>query len=148
MAATDWPGIAQVITALGIVIVAIYQIWANMTLKRMALSLKQVKEDVHKVEVATNSMKDALVKAAGEAGMAEGEAKGRADQKAEAHQESQAAKLEEYQINAEYPAAVIEIETAAEAAQQPDDHIDDPKPNSRRHASPRWVVALRDGLAS
>ena len=99
MTETDWPGIAQVITALGIVIVAIYQIWANMTLKRMALSLKQVKEDVHKVEVATNSMKDALVKAAGEVGMAEGEAKGRADQKAESHQESQAAKLEAYQIN-------------------------------------------------
>ena len=96
---TDYTGIAQVITAIGIAVCAISAIWVKFSLDKLALQVRAVKEDVHKVEVATNSMKDALVKAAGEEGRATGEAKGRADQKAETHQQVQDAKLEAYQLN-------------------------------------------------
>lgn len=42
------------------------------------------KQDIRKIELATNSMKDALVEATAKASQAEGEIKGRADEKADA----------------------------------------------------------------
>jgi hypothetical protein len=96
---TDYAGIAQVITAAGIAIGAIFAIWAKFSLDKLALQVRIVKDDIRKVELATNSMKDALVKAAGDEGRATGEAKGRADQKAETHQQTQDDKLEAYQLN-------------------------------------------------
>lgn len=45
--------------------------------------LDKVAAEVHTVELATNSMKDALVEATREAALGEGEDKGRADLKAE-----------------------------------------------------------------
>lgn len=50
--------------------------------------LKDVKLNVQKIETATNSMKDALVLATRQAALGEGEAKGRADLKAETNEEA------------------------------------------------------------
>lgn len=47
------------------------------------LGMRRIGLDVHKVEVATNSMKDALVQATRDAALGEGEDKGRADLKLE-----------------------------------------------------------------
>ena len=44
---------------------------------------RQVREEIHKIEVATNSMKDALVKATGEEAFQRGDAHGRAAAKHE-----------------------------------------------------------------
>lgn len=56
----------------------------NTTITRKTSSeVGQAKEDIHRVEKATNSMQAALVEATAAASMAQGEAKGRADQKAE-----------------------------------------------------------------
>lgn len=49
------------------------------------------KRDIHKIEVATNSMKDALVEATGKAEHAAGMKAGRAEQKAEDKSASQQA---------------------------------------------------------
>jgi hypothetical protein len=57
------------------------------TVKLAATVLTQnvwvVQENVQKIEIATNSMKDALIKATHEAALGEGVAKGRAEQHAE-----------------------------------------------------------------
>ena len=95
---SDYSGIAQIITAIGIAAVALYTVWAKLQLDKLTLSLKKVEANVEKVELATNSMKDALVKATGDAALAEGIAKGRAEQKAEAYQKIQDDKLEAYQL--------------------------------------------------
>ena len=98
-AAIDAPGWALIIAAVfsGIVSVlgAFAALYAAINAGRAkaasaenAVRLTDVKADVRKIEVATNSMKDALVNKTAEAATAIGEAKGRADQKAEMKQDA------------------------------------------------------------
>jgi len=76
IAALDLPGIAQIITALAALAAVYYARQANK-------AVVEVKADVHKVEVATNSMKDQLVKATEDEALLRGNAEGRAAQTAE-----------------------------------------------------------------
>lgn len=80
--------IALVITAMASLVAAIFAGVASIMSIRNAAHLQVVKEDVHKIELATNSMKDQLVKATGDAAHAEGKAEGKAEQKAEGKAES------------------------------------------------------------
>ena len=103
-AAIDWTGFAATVSALGVIVLAIVKAFesrskamAEIRLAEIALAvetlksqsnthtvdLSAVKENVQKIETATNSMKDALVVAVGDARLAEGKAIGRAEQKAE-----------------------------------------------------------------
>lgn len=86
----DYAGIAQLLTVIfsGIAtilgaIAAVYAARAKWIAEATAVHLVEAKEDIHKIEKATNSMKDALVLATHDAAILTGEAKGRADQKAE-----------------------------------------------------------------
>jgi len=79
--------IARVLFALGTLISATAAAWAAIKAQQAHTAVVEVKADVHKIEVATNSMKDALVQATGDAKLLEGVAKGRADQKAETKRE-------------------------------------------------------------
>lgn len=97
LADTDFAGVAQIITAVASLVsvilagvAALYaaaaKLAANATksdVATMSTGLSVVKENVQKIEIATNSMKDALVEATKVAGLAEGEKVGRAAQKSE-----------------------------------------------------------------
>lgn len=89
-AETDFNGVATVITAVfsGIAAViasvgAVYAIRAHSQSKENLAEVQVVKADVHKIELATNSMKDALVEKTSQLGVAQGKAEGRAELRAE-----------------------------------------------------------------
>ena len=86
-AETNLFGVAAIIgaTLSGIpaIIAAVYAFRSHSKVIAVKEDVALVKTDLHKVEVATNSMKDAQVAMASKLGMAEGELKGRADLKAE-----------------------------------------------------------------
>jgi hypothetical protein len=59
-----------------------YQSWRNgRKAERLAEGLEVIKKDVQTIEIATNSMKDALVTATGKASYAEGLAEGKSTPK-------------------------------------------------------------------
>lgn len=70
---SDWAAIitalALLVTAVGTVVNLFLNYWTRREVKAQA-------ENIQKIETATNSMKDALVKASGEAGHAAGLAEG------------------------------------------------------------------------
>lgn len=74
----DANGWAIVIAALGVVLVNILTWWSNH------VKSTRIEANVQKIEVATNSMKDDLVKVTGESEKAKGVLMGRAERKAEA----------------------------------------------------------------
>ncbi len=79
----DWFGIAAAITALSSLVAAIFAGLAHYRIAVLQVQAKSNSDNIQKIELATNSMKDALVEATRQGAMAQGEAKGRADQKAE-----------------------------------------------------------------
>lgn len=85
-AESDYQGLALVITAIGSLITvivssigAVYAIMAKVRSDTTDARVGRVETNVQKIEVATNSMKDALVLASGKAG----ELKGRTDQRSD-----------------------------------------------------------------
>jgi len=138
-AAIDWSGIANVITAIGVLASIVLAYLSKQAALRAELSANRsevkteavhtdighvkdnvsdlrsevgvVKEDVHKVEMSTNSMKDALVAATKEAALSAGELKGRADKAAEVKAENKEAKAEakaEAKIDADPDTVTVE----------------------------------------
>jgi len=73
MSATDWAIIITAVTGL------VSAVCSGTAVVLTAI----IHSNVRKVELATNSMKDALVKSTGEAAFSKGLTQGRADQKAE-----------------------------------------------------------------
>ena len=71
--------LAHVAYALAALISAVSAFLAAIRAGAAHAAVAEVKDDVRKIELATNSMKDALVQATAKASMAEGEAKGRQD---------------------------------------------------------------------
>jgi len=68
--------IAPILTALGFLLNAAVGLMAYMQSRRNGLAQAEIKDNVAIIEKATNSMKDALVKATGEAALAKGTAAG------------------------------------------------------------------------
>ena len=68
---------------IGIVAMVVKELLDQLRARNAARRAKQMEAKVEEIHKATNSMKDELVKATSEAATAIGEAKGRADQKAE-----------------------------------------------------------------
>lgn len=110
LAEIDFVGIAAVIAAIGSAVAAIYAAKAHASAVQTKADVVVVKEDIRKVEVATNSMKDALVKSTALASGLEGEAKGRADQKA-------AMIVEERQVKADKIIDAEKVDIKAESVQ-------------------------------
>lgn len=125
-AEVDLQGVATVInsvlgglaTLLGAV-AAIYAIRAHTQVKDVKLQVGDVKSDVHKIELATNSMKDALVDKSAQLGVAQGKAEGRAELRAEQKVETDASQA---------PVAAKLVTIAAETAIVNPAAIEEPPP--------------------
>ena len=101
-ALTDWTGLtdlvrelASVVIAVGVVVNIVYTyktkllaekahdvgLVNNADIAAVKADVTETKIDLHKVEVSTNSMKDALIATTAKASLAEGKAIGRQDEK-------------------------------------------------------------------
>lgn len=69
--------VSAILTPLG----TAFGLW--LTYKLQVAKLKEVQGDVHKIEIATNSMKDDLVRATADAAFGAGDKQGRKDLKSE-----------------------------------------------------------------
>ena len=76
LAHVDFAGLAQLVTAL-VLAATFVKTWINgRKTDAVAKAQLEIKENVQKIETATNSMKDALVEATARSSKAEGKAEG------------------------------------------------------------------------
>jgi hypothetical protein len=111
-------GLAAVISAGGSAIAAVYAAKAKWVSEQNASLMVAVKdnvllnkENILKIELATNSMKDALVKATGDAKLLEGKAAGRAEVHSEIRAEKAEAAADPLKSNVSIQADEVAIST-------------------------------------
>lgn len=71
--------VISLITALGVIITPLLVVWLN---RKVMIKVEEQATNIQKIETATNSMKDALVKATGDEALARGKLEGAAAEKA------------------------------------------------------------------
>jgi hypothetical protein len=78
-----YSGIAQIITAMGVLVTALTSMFALFASRANARNIAVVGQAVHEVHLATNSMKDELVRSTAADWLAKGRLEGHAEGKAE-----------------------------------------------------------------
>lgn len=80
----DWNTVILAVIAMLNLITSLVAWHAHQETTKISQKVSEAAENIQKVEIATNSMKDQLVASTAKASQAEGELKGRADSRSEA----------------------------------------------------------------